>query len=55
MIEPPRDFGRTGILEINDDVLVAIEMGFIKERPGPVQQPGKLEVHVAPDSFPVKA
>ena len=37
MVEPPRDLGRTGVLEIDDGILVTVEMGFVKERSGAMQ------------------
>src|SRR5208282_4483694 len=54
VIEPPGDFGRTGILEIDDGILVAVELLLVKKRAGTMQQAGVHEVHIAADSFPVE-
>jgi hypothetical protein len=55
MVKPPGNLGRSGILEVDDGVFVAIEVGFIEERARAMHQPGELEVHVRPDAFAVKA
>ncbi len=38
MIEPPGDFGRRGVLEVDDGVLVAGEIGFVEEGAGAVDE-----------------
>ena len=43
MIEPPGDFGRAGILEVDDGVFVAIELLFIEQCAGAMQQAGEDE------------
>jgi len=55
MIEPPGDFGRRRVFEIDNRVLVAREIGFVKQRAGAMQKAGELEVNIAPDSFAVEA
>ena len=55
MIEPPGHARRSIVLEIDDGILVAIEIGFIEERARAMHQPGELEVHVRPDAFAVEA
>ena len=55
VIEPPGDFGRTGILEIDDGILVAVELVLVEKSAGTMQQAGVDEVHIAADSFPVEA
>ena len=55
VIEPPGDFGRTGILEIDDGVLVAVKLLLVKKSAGAMQQAGVDELYIAADSFPVKA
>src|SRR5262249_23728498 len=54
MIEPPGDLRRAGVLEIHDSVLVAIELLFIEQSAGTVQQPGKYELRLATHALPVK-
>ena len=55
MIKPPGNFWRSGILEIDDGILVAIEICLIKECARAMHQPGELEVHVGADAFAIKA
>ncbi len=55
MVKPPGDLWRSGILEVDDGVLVAIKIGFIEERARAMHQAGELEVHVRPDAFAVEA
>jgi hypothetical protein len=43
MIEPPRDLRRTRIFEIDDGIFVAVEMRFVEERSGAMQEAGKLK------------
>src|SRR5215469_2673209 len=54
VIEPPGDFGRTGVLEIDDGVFVAVKLPLVKESAGAMQQSGELEIDVIADSLPVK-
>jgi hypothetical protein len=54
VIEPPGDFGRTGILEIDNGILVAIELVFVEERAGAMQQAGVNEFHIAANAFAVE-
>jgi hypothetical protein len=54
MIEPPSNFGRTGILEINNGILVAIELSLVEQCARAVQQSGEDEVGIASNAFPVK-
>ena len=55
MVEPPGDFWRTGILEVDDSVLVAVELIFIEQRSGAVDQAGEDELGVAANAFAIKA
>jgi hypothetical protein len=55
MVEPPGYFRRAGILEVDDRVLVAVELIFIEERAGAVQQSSELELHVVANALAVKA
>jgi hypothetical protein len=55
MVKPPSDPGRTGILKVHDRVFFSDELLLVKQRPGPVQQPKILKLHVIADALPVKA
>jgi hypothetical protein len=55
VIEPPGDFRRTGILEIDDGILVAVKLLLVEKSACTMQQAGIDEVHIAADSFPVEA
>ncbi len=55
VIEPPGDFGRTGILEIDDGILVAVKLLLVEKSAGTMQQAGVDEVHIAANSFPVES
>ncbi len=55
MIEPPCDLRRTRIFEIDDGIFVTGKMRLVEQRPGAMQQAGKLEVHVAADALAVEA
>ena len=54
MIEPPAYFGGTGVFKIHDSVFVAIEMGFVEERAGAMQQSGEDEINVLSNALPVE-
>ena len=54
VIEPPGDFGRTGILEIDDGIFVAVKLALVEKGARTMQQAGVYEVHIAADSFPVE-
>ena len=47
MIEPPGDLGRTGVLEIDDGVLVAVELLLVEKRAGAMDQSGEFEFRIA--------
>ena len=55
MVKPPCNLWRSGILEVDNGILVAIKIGFIEERARAMDQPGELKVHVRPDAFAVEA
>jgi hypothetical protein len=55
MIKPPGDLRRAGIFEINDGVFVPVKVGFIEQRPGAMQEPGKNEFAVVANPLSVKA
>ena len=55
VIEPPGNFRRTGILEIDDGILVAIEFVLVEKGTGAVQQAGVDKFHVVADAFLVEA
>jgi hypothetical protein len=55
MIEPPRDIRRTGILEVDDGVLVAIELLFIEQGSRTMDEASEFEVDVAADALAIEA
>src|SRR5579872_4469330 len=55
MIEPPGDFGRAGIFEIDDGIFIAIEIGFVEKRTRAMQQARVNKVDVIADAFGIKA
>ncbi len=55
MVEPPRNLRRTGVFEVDDGVLVAVEVGLIKERPRAMQQAGEDKLSVFADALAIKA
>ena len=54
MVEPPGNFGRTRVLEINDGILVAIKFGFIKKRSGAMQQSAENELRIFANALLIK-
>jgi len=55
MVEPPGNFGRTGVFEIDDGVFVAVELILIEQSTGAVDEAGEDEIGVAPNALAVKA
>ena len=55
MVEPPGNFGRTGVFEIDDGILVAVELIFVEQRPGTVDQAGEDEVGIAANALAIEA
>jgi hypothetical protein len=55
MVKPPGNFWGSGILEVDDGILIAIEICFIEERARAMHQSGELEVHSRPYAFAVEA
>ena len=55
VIEPPGDFGRWGILEVDDGVLVAGKVGFVEEGAGAVDEAAEFVGGVGADALMVKA
>jgi hypothetical protein len=54
MIEPPGNFGRTGILEVDDGVFVAVEVGFVKQRSRAMQQAGEDEAGIVANALAIE-
>src|SRR5271165_543288 len=54
MVEPPCDLRRTGVLEVDDGIFVTVELGFVKQRPGAMQQAGEDEVGVGANALAIK-
>src|ERR1700680_4271438 len=55
MVEPPRDPGGTGVFEIDDGILVSVEIGFVEERSGAMQEAGEDEVGVFANALAIEA
>jgi hypothetical protein len=55
MVEPPGNLGRAGVLEVDDRIFVTIEMRFVKQRSGSMQEAGKNKVRITADALAVKA
>ena len=55
MVEPPGDFGRTGVLEVDDGIFVTVEVPLVEERARPMQQAGELELRIVPNALAVEA
>ena len=54
MIEPPRQFGRRRVLEIDNGILVTVEHSFVKKIAWSMQESAIFNVRSAIDSFVVK-
>ena len=55
MVEPPGDLWGARVFEVHDGIFVAIEIVFVEERSGAMQQARISELHVVADSVSVKA
>src|SRR3954453_3674126 len=55
VIEPPCDLGRTGVFEVDDGVLVAVELLLVEQRAGSMNQSGEFEFDVAANALAIKA
>ena len=55
MVKPPGNLWRTGILEIDYCVLVAIKLFLIKQGTGAMQQAGVDKLDIIANPFPVEA
>ena len=54
VVEPPGDFGGTGILEVYDRIFVAIKMALIEQGSGAMQQSAVNEFDIIADALSVK-
>ena len=54
MVEPPRDFRRTGIFEVNDGVLITVKFFFVEQGAGAVHQSGKDEFSIAANALAIE-
>jgi hypothetical protein len=54
MIEPPGDLGRTGVLEIDDSILVAVELLLVEKRARTMDQAGEDEFGVLANALAIK-
>lgn len=55
MIKPPCDFGRTGILEVDDGIFVSVEIRFVEQRSRAMQESGEGKVGVFANPLTIKA
>jgi hypothetical protein len=55
MVEPPGDFGRIRVLEINDGIFVAVEETLFPRVLGLMSHPAEVEFGLGIKAFPVKA
>src|ERR1019366_7112652 len=51
MIEPPSDLGRTGVFEVDDGVLVAVELVLIEQSASTVHEAGENKLGIAADTL----
>src|SRR5215470_17343500 len=54
MIEPPRQFWRRRVLEIDNRIFIAVEHVFVEKIAGPVQQTAVVHLSLLIDSFVIK-
>jgi hypothetical protein len=54
MVKPPGDSRRSGVLEIDNSVFIAGEIGFVEESPGLMNQSGELKFRLGVNAFAVK-
>src|SRR5258708_15912802 len=54
MVEPPGDLGRTGVLEIDDGVFIAVKMGFVKEGACAGHESGEYKVGIFANPFAIE-
>src|SRR5260370_6147979 len=54
MIKPPGDLGRGRILEVDNDIFLAIKVPFIKKSAGAVHQAAELKLGIRPYPLAVK-
>ena len=55
MIEPPSEFLRRGVFEIDDGILIAVKHRHVEEIPGPMKQTFVLDFRVGMNSFFVES
>ncbi len=55
VVEPPGNARRGGVLEVDDGVLVAIELGFVEQAAGAMHQPAEDELGVVANALAIKA
>ena len=55
MIEPPRQFFRSGVFEIDDGILVGVKHREVKQVAGSVQKSGVIDFGFGMDTFFVEA
>jgi hypothetical protein len=55
VVKPPGNPGRTGVLEIDDGILLTIEFLFVEQRAGAVDQAGENEIGVPANALAIEA
>jgi hypothetical protein len=55
VVEPPGDFWRGGVFEVDDSVLVAAELGLVKQRAGAMDEAAVLVAGTWGDALAMKA
>jgi hypothetical protein len=55
VIKPPGNLGGAGVLEINDGVLVAVKLLFVKQGASAVDQSGEDKIDIAANALAIEA
>jgi hypothetical protein len=55
MVKPPGNFGGAGVFEVDDGVFLAVELPFVEQGSGTVDQAGKSKIGIATNPFTVEA
>src|SRR5579863_7867508 len=55
VVEPPGNLRRTGILKVDDRVLVTVELVLVEQSAGAVNEAGELDFGIVADALQVEA
>jgi hypothetical protein len=55
MVEPPGNFGRAGIFEVDNGVFLAIELILVEQSAGAVDQTREFEIGIAANALAIEA